>query len=641
MRTIPILLFTATLAGFHAAAATFYVTDTNDTVRPNSLRGAILAANQNAQNHRGINNTIYLGGRSRRNNAPIVFRLTIAGAGEDAAQTGDLDITAGHLTIIGANANTTIDASSLGDRVFQIFPKANLILENLVITGGKAPGNSSGFANEAASGGAIYNAGNLTLSHCIIVNNASGGGQPQEGNFAGTRAGDGGGIYNIGSFSAIDSQIVGNSSGSGFDGNSGGNGGGIFNVGTGLLTECVISGNQGGRGGDPEGNDSGFGGGGGSGGAIYNAGKMILKDCAVQQNATGDGADGGDPSGDILAFSPPPGGPGGNGGDGGGIYNFGSLELDFSSVCENLCGSGGSGDSFFNGGNAGSGGGGGGIFNCGKLVLNTSTLSANSCGNGGDGGTGTGFGSGFAIPAFNIGGNGGKGGSGGGICNSPMPFPFADPTHPISLTLSSCTIAVNSPGSGGNGGNSVGNSTGASGGNGGNGGGVCDTVTNSTTRNSLIALNFESEGGNGGVNSNNTFSIITGLPVPGIPPFGDAGVDGTSPDVSGTFSSQGLNLIGIADGSTGFTNGIGADQIGSSSSPIDPLLGPLQMNGGLTPTQALLPGSPAINQGNSFGVKFDQRNQKRPFEYPAINDAPGGDGSDIGAFELGPSVSTQ
>ncbi len=564
MRAIPILLFTATLAGFHAAAATFYVTDTNDTVKPNSLRGAILAANHNAENHRGINNTIYLGGPSRRK-APNVFRLTIPGAGEDAARSGDLDITAGRLTIIGVGSNATIDASSLGDRVFQVFPKANLTLKNLTVTGGRSPEDGKPFFDGSGCGGAIYNAGSLTLSHCTIIGNTSGGGHSVSGNEGGTTAADGGGIYNSGTFSAIDSQISGNLSGNGFDGSAGGNGGGIFNVGTSLLTECILSGNQSGRGGDYLGNFGGDGGSGGNGGGIFNDGKMILKNCVVQQNGTGNGTVGGSMSGVIIFGNGSAVGPGGNGGSGGGIYNLGTLELDFSAVCENLSGSGGDGGDLFGGESFGFGGNGGGIFNAGQLVLSTSTVSSNICGNGATGRTG---------------------GSGGGIYNSSI--------NSNSLDLTSCTIALNSTGSGGNGSSD------------GTGGGVCDTSSNATVRNSLIALN-----------------------------------SGMGPDAFGNFVSQGFNLIGISDGSTGFTNGTSADQIGSSGEPIDPQLGPLQMNGGLTPTQALLPGSPAINQGNSFGVKVDQRNQKRPFEFPAINNAPGGDGSDIGAFELGPSVSTQ
>jgi CSLREA domain-containing protein len=55
----------------------------------------------------------------------------------------------------------------------------------------------------------------------------------------------------------------------------------------------------------------------------------------------------------------------------------------------------------------------------------------------------------------------------------------------------------------------------------------------------------------------------------------------------------------------------------------DPLLGPLQDNGGPTQTHALLQGSPAINAGNS-SLATDQRGVARPQ----------GSADDIGAFEL-------
>jgi len=68
----------------------------------------------------------------------------------------------------------------------------------------------------------------------------------------------------------------------------------------------------------------------------------------------------------------------------------------------------------------------------------------------------------------------------------------------------------------------------------------------------------------------------------------------------------------------------------------DPVLGPLQDNGGLTSTHALLAGSPAVDHGlNPLGLSLDQR----AFD----EDMPGGyareigQGTDIGAFELGVS----
>ena len=60
----------------------------------------------------------------------------------------------------------------------------------------------------------------------------------------------------------------------------------------------------------------------------------------------------------------------------------------------------------------------------------------------------------------------------------------------------------------------------------------------------------------------------------------------------------------------------------------DPLLGPLAKdNGGLTFTQALLPGSPAINAGIAVaGITTDQRGDPRPSSGP----------TDIGAFQVEP-----
>ena len=107
-----------------------------------------------------------------------------------------------------------------------------------------------------------------------------------------------------------------------------------------------------------------------------------------------------------------------------------------------------------------------------------------------------------------------------------------------------------------------------------------------------------------------------------------------APDCSGPFVSQGFNLIGNSDGSGGFVNGINADQVGNTLAPLDPRLDKLQDNGGPTETMALLAGSPAIDQGNSFGLTTDQRGFVRPNDLPGVPNASGGDGSDIGAFEL-------
>ena len=103
--------------------------------------------------------------------------------------------------------------------------------------------------------------------------------------------------------------------------------------------------------------------------------------------------------------------------------------------------------------------------------------------------------------------------------------------------------------------------------------------------------------------------------------------DSTIANVSGSVSSDGYNLASDAGG--GFLTRT-ADQINT-----DPMLGPLQDNGGPTFTHALLPGSPAIDKGSNLSSSpTDQRGFARTVDGPCIANAPGGDGTDIGAFEV-------
>ncbi len=99
----------------------------------------------------------------------------------------------------------------------------------------------------------------------------------------------------------------------------------------------------------------------------------------------------------------------------------------------------------------------------------------------------------------------------------------------------------------------------------------------------------------------------------------------SSVDLQGVFATLGTNFIGQAEQATGLTNGVMGDQVGSASSPFDPVIGPLAENGGPTLTHALQTGSPAINAGdNSGGEPVDQRGGRRPTDNTA----------DIGAFEI-------
>ena len=103
-----------------------------------------------------------------------------------------------------------------------------------------------------------------------------------------------------------------------------------------------------------------------------------------------------------------------------------------------------------------------------------------------------------------------------------------------------------------------------------------------------------------------------------------------SADVLGQFSTVGGNLVGIADTpDAGFDHE--KDQIGSRFQPIDPLLGPLQTNGGATLTHRPLLGSPAVDQGEFMNApQFDQRGVRRL----ADGNENGIAEIDIGAVEL-------
>ena len=72
--------------------------------------------------------------------------------------------------------------------------------------------------------------------------------------------------------------------------------------------------------------------------------------------------------------------------------------------------------------------------------------------------------------------------------------------------------------------------------------------------------------------------------------------------------------------------------MGTTANPINPMLGPLQNNGGPTETMALLPGSPAIGTGialavdaNGDALQYDQRGPG----YPRTTNGT----VDIGAYE--------
>ena len=146
----------------------FFVDSTLDSVDANpgdgnaidasgnrTLRAAIQEANATAGD-----NTIYIGSGT--------YTLNLTGSGEDLSATGDLDITVGTLTIIGAGADKTIIDGADLDRVFDLRPGVTVTLADVTVTGGDVIGNGGAILVDGAT---------LTLSDVAVMDsNASGGG---------------------------------------------------------------------------------------------------------------------------------------------------------------------------------------------------------------------------------------------------------------------------------------------------------------------------------------------------------------------------------------------------------------------------------------------------------------------------------
>jgi CSLREA domain-containing protein len=299
---VGILLYTA--AGL-TSAATFVVTttaDTNDgacTVVLCSLRDAVIASNATA----GPNIITLPAG---------TYTLTIAGTGENAAATGDLDITK-PVTINGAGSATTIIDGGGLDRVFDV-TTFGVFFNDLTIQNG-LPGSGE-------NGGGIQSNGTLTLNNCIVSGNHTAGG------------GSGAGIWTNNTLTLNSTTVTGNVA------SGGGNGGGIDNEDQVTINASVISGNSAGPAG-------------GKGGGIYdNGGSSSITDSTISSNTTSNPGDGAGlyHNGSALPISRSTFSGNTSGHNGGGIYNNGiNVTLTNVTISGNTAASGGGLFNFGNG----------------------------------------------------------------------------------------------------------------------------------------------------------------------------------------------------------------------------------------------------------------------------------------------------
>ena len=125
----------------------------------------------------------------------------------------------------------------------------------------------------------------------------------------------------------------------------------------------------------------------------------------------------------------------------------------------------------------------------------------------------------------------------------------------------------------------------------GRGGGVFTRFGPLSLLNSTISGNASSQTGGGIYAYSNSPITVANSIIASNADIGGA------PDLRSDNNASTINysLIGATDSTIG---GIG-NQVGTLDNPLDPLLGPLADNGGLTLTHALLEGSPAIDAGNN------------------------------------------
>jgi hypothetical protein len=579
-----------------ASAATLTAACSGTTGDPVSLVDAIAAANAS-----GGSNVVALGRgcvytlTTVNNNwygpnglPPIASDITIEGNGATIQRAAGAPNF--RLFFVGADP---LNANTLN----YVTPGAgSLTLRNVMLAGGLAKGgNSFGGGGGAGMGGAIFSQGAVTIDASTLTSNTARGGATSTGEDGGGGIGTDaqattGGGFGSGTFGGA---------GGGAGGNGGGGGGAGIRAGeTGATATATAPGAGGGA-------QTGLGGAGGNGAvggdASGGGGKSV--DTTLTGGAGGAFGAGGAPGG-FLGSGQGAGGVGGGGGGGGATGGGGGFGAGGGAASESQIGGvtteqvggtggfggGGGGSYLVNGGHAGAPGFGGGtpnateggsgagmggaIFNMhGTLTITNSTLSGNAA----VGGTST--------PALTDPGKG----IGGAVFNLSG-----------TVTLIASTIAANT------------------------GDHYASQIFNlvydaAQERHALTLLQDTIVANGAGGARADVASDKSSYIAPAQPAASTALVDAGH-----------LDLL-----TTPVATTIAAGEVGAATgTPLlaDPLLGPLQGNGGLTETMALAAGSPAIGAGgNGACPATDQRGVARPQ----------GATCDIGAYEVAPpSVST-
>jgi CSLREA domain-containing protein len=544
------LLAVAAAAGV-ANAATFNVNSTADAVdtnpgdgvcrtalvgNPCTLRAAIQEANALAGGDR-INLTLV-----------GTYALTINGVGENAAATGDLDVTS-VISIFNTSGGTaTVAAGGLAprDRAFHVLA-GSLALHNITVQGGGGQ----------AFGGCILNQNSQVTLDTVTLQSC-------------TATGDGGAIRSTGSAGRVDV------SSSTFTGNTAANGGAIANDAQSTLSvnDTTFSFNTATT----------------NGGAIFNhiAGGGVTGG-SFDHNRAGQGGAFADIDADFDLTSTDM--DSNTAVVGGAIFideptGTSIVELLLVHATNNIAsGSQGGGGLYAHHGhvdisesefiaNQATNGPGGGLVldpETGiSMTISQTTVSGNTAGTNGGGVAYPGDSDLLDIVDSTIDSNR-AGGNGGGVWGSRLAN---------NSTLSYSTISLNTAT--------------------GNGGGL---YLNADAAASLVLLSHATIAGNGAASGGGVYVNMTGTFHTAGTLIGN-GTGGGNCAGTGTLVSTGFTLVQTV-GACPFTS-VASDVLG-----VNPNLGPLQNNGGPTATQAITKTSPAFDRGGGCGP-FDQRGMPAP-----------------------------
>jgi CSLREA domain-containing protein len=624
-----------------AGAAVFTVNSAADDVDAGPGNGACASASGACTLRAAIQEANALAGTDMIVLPAGTFRLTLVGAGDDAGATGDLDILQS-VDIAGAGREATIIDGLGADRVFHVVGASALTLSNLTVRNGDASGSFGGGVlnvgpsplvvsgvrfedNHADGGGAVYVAnGELTVADSVFQGNTSGAGAGifkggsgfltiSGSEFASNHSlGPGGAVY----YASMAAVAVSDSR---FSENTSAGGGGLFLAGA---TGLTLSGSR---------FDSLTAS--GPGGAVYYGGTgavTIGNTAFVGGVSTGPGAG---------CF----------------VTTDGNVEISGGEFTDNVATAGPAGALYVSSvgggltirdtpfrGNAAAAGPGGALFVGvpGALALTNVEVSGNAAGGPGGGVFATGQSSTTVSGARFI-ANSATGGPGGGMFSSAsggdssvVGSTFADnaafgsiagglyAAGPGALVVQGSTFSGNQ-------------ATGVAS----LGGGIFNaSVMPSTVTNSTFSANLAGYRG-GAFYAATAVGFINAT-------FSDNGAAGAggavfnaSPGLTLTSTILARSAAGGHCGGAPVTSGGNNVDDGATcalaaagdQSGVDPMLGPLQDNGGPTQTHALLQGSPAIDAGNGGACPAaDQRGVARPTD----GNGDGTPACDVGAYEF-------